>query len=788
MPILPLPQRVKTELDTVQALMAQVQDATPPEGYRGVDPLAAQAARNRVHDYLERQKLRRYAYAKLIRYADVETGEEREVRVTSADLAATDLAVVKRNAPILAALLPAREGDIVQVRLPRGERDIEVIEVRYLDRHDPIFGHYDDFLALRDGDKALVRELRRWLEERQSRPDDGVDEPVVGEELAAEDATPTEDARPTRQSERESRLRDEFYWSPTREQEDAMRGHPRGLVVVLGVAGSGKTSAALGRMAMLHLRPEGAESPEFFPENGIGVVLNQSLVGYLRRAMGGQLGLEGMPVRAYTSIRQSLIERRDLLLQRGAGEADGVSRRRRVRRGGATSDVEALVSSLTWHEAVSRALVPRILRSLKDQLGDLPTGWSAAAAGPPVAPPEYTEVGFAQRRAVPPIWAELRGQVLALELAAVARPDARGLVQRVDALRGALADALENHESWAGSKLKRVRRAIRNSVKTRFEGAFTFVERYLEVVNDAEGRAALFTAVGVDPLSRLAQGMCRRWEERRLADGEIDGLLLFAETASSGYTGREGAEAVAELEEGPRYTHMFIDEFQDFTEVQFALLNRLVSAATDAVFAVGDFQQRLNPAGLTETKSRTTIFLSENKRQTAPLHALSADFRVSLQGERRPLLGAPSQMADERPWVLATDAGDLEPALTEAIVQARRAGLSVAVICPHANRALELHTRLRDELEAENALPKLSADNDASNLCDTTFVHFTTPPPVKGLEFDAVFVVDVEAYDMGDAVARDQLYVALTRGRRRLGLGWRAALAPDLQAVMARNT
>lgn len=784
-------ERVGKELDTVSALMRAIDRIEPPPGYYGTDAIAAHVARSHLYTFTEGQKVRRYAYAKLIRYQDIDTGVIEELRVTSADLTFGDLKIVRRNHELLRELLPAREGDDVSLLLPGGRRrDVVVLEVRFLDRHDPVHGHYDDFLALRDAGTIVARDLRRWIDTQQDGEDQQAPQRIV-------------------QDERENRLRDTFYWSPTRAQEEAMRGFPRGLVVVLGVAGSGKTSTALGRMAMLHLTHEGEDKPAFIPGSGLGVVLNESLVGYLKRAMGGQLGLEGMPVLAYTALQRKLVDRRDLLAKSGSG-SQGI-RRQRV---GAAA--EQALSSLAWYGAFAAPLAERILATLLSQLGVLPPQWTpgptrplneaerqaesegkpvsteAERTEPPLPPADFKdEVLFAQRRAIVPIWAELRRRLGALlkQFGTERTSDARGLVRRVDEVREWLAETLEQNDAWSGSKLKNARRSVRNAVKYRFQVAFQFGERYLELLGDPASRSKLLAVVSVKDGSVVGEALARHWSRRALCDCEIDSLLLFAETAADGYRGRDGAEALSELEEGPRYSHMFIDEFQDFTEAQFALLEKLAATSTSTVFAVGDYHQRLNRAGLTTgfARARQTLFLGENKRQTAPLGSFTADFRVQIQGETQDVTAASSQPGDERPTVLGTDPEALDSALVEAIVGARAAGLSVAVVFADAARAAEVHGRLRDELEAEDAPARLSADVDAANLCDTTFVHFTTPRPVKGLEFDAVFVVDVDSYDLADAVARDELYVALTRARRRLGLAWRHTLDPRLEAIFERH-
>ena len=59
-----------------------------------------------------------------------------------------------------------------------------------------------------------------------------------------------------------------------------------------------------------------------------------------------------------------------------------------------------------------------------------------------------------------------------------------------------------------------------------------------------------------------------------------------------------------------------------------------------------------------------------------------------------------------------------------------------------------------------------------------------TPEQAKGLEFDSVIVVDPAGIELASPRGRADLYVALTRTTRRLGLISPAELPHDLKAVM----
>jgi DNA helicase IV len=112
---------------------------------------------------------------------------------------------------------------------------------------------------------------------------------------------------------------------------------------------------------------------------------------------------------------------------------------------------------------------------------------------------------------------------------------------------------------------------------------------------------------------------------------------------------------------------------------------------------------------------------------------------------------------------------------------------TMAVLCPTGKRATELEAKLHEEMWSNNILTRVSDNDDAATLCDAYHMHFTTLLQSKGLEFDAVFVVDVDAYNLSLATDLAALYVALSRAGRRLGVTSRAAVPGKLSEVFSRH-
>jgi superfamily I DNA/RNA helicase len=77
-----------------------------------------------------------------------------------------------------------------------------------------------------------------------------------------------------------------------------------------------------------------------------------------------------------------------------------------------------------------------------------------------------------------------------------------------------------------------------------------------------------------------------------------------------------------------------------------------------------------------------------------------------------------------------------------------------------------LEQALHDSIEALFRKSTYSADN--RDLTRPFYVHFTTPRPTKGLEFDVVIAAYFDEYDWQDAIQANAAYVAISRPRKVL--------------------
>lgn len=157
-----------------------------------------------------------------------------------------------------------------------------------------------------------------------------------------------------------------------------------------------------------------------------------------------------------------------------------------------------------------------------------------------------------------------------------------------------------------------------------------------------------------------------------------------------------------------------------------------------------------------------TARLTVNYRTPKPVMALAA---ALLPPTADPPLSV--RDSDESPWYAgAEDLAELVRRETELIGTGR-----VAVIAPQGRVA---------ETAATLGLPP-GPDLDAP-------VAVLTPELAKGLEFDSVIIIDPAGIEKASPRGRADLYVALTRTTRRLGLISPGDMSRDLEAILGQSS
>jgi DNA helicase IV len=217
--------------------------------------------------------------------------------------------------------------------------------------------------------------------------------------------------------------------------------------------------------------------------------------------------------------------------------------------------------------------------------------------------------------------------------------------------------------------------------------------------------------------------------------------LLYAEDLAERFVERDTRE-LAERAAADRdwtYRHIVVDEAQELSEMDWRVLMRRCPSRSFTV--VGDLAQRRSVAGATSWATMLEPYvpgrwvyrsLSVNYRTPAEIMSVAA----ALLAEFAPGVTPPDSVraTGVQPWARHVTAGELPSAIDEFV---------------------------RDEFGREGT----------SVVIGPPGVPGTVPPSeTKGLEFDAVLVVEPERILAEGPRGAAELYVALTRATQRLGV------------------
>ena len=216
--------------------------------------------------------------------------------------------------------------------------------------------------------------------------------------------------------------------------------------------------------------------------------------------------------------------------------------------------------------------------------------------------------------------------------------------------------------------------------------------------------------------------------------------------------------------------HLLVDEMQDYTPVQYAVLSRLFSCRKTIL---GDVNQTVNPYSASSAETIERVF------PQAEVVRLYRSYRSTVE------ITAFAQRIRPNPDIIPLERHGPEPviagfrseteevaAIQEMIADFHRSGNhSLGIIC-------------KTQRQAERAYQALQApDVRLLTAESTTFeegVIITTAHLAKGLEFDAVIMPFASAEAYKTEVDKSMLYVACTRAMHQLTLTYSGALTAFL--------
>ncbi|MCT7660488.1 RNA polymerase recycling motor ATPase HelR [Mycobacterium deserti] len=265
---------------------------------------------------------------------------------------------------------------------------------------------------------------------------------------------------------------------------------------------------------------------------------------------------------------------------------------------------------------------------------------------------------------------------------------------------------------------------------------------------EREQRAEAEYAAGVLDLMQSREDLMDD-EDRLLATD-----LLYAEDLAERFVERDTRDLAerAAADRNWTYRHVVVDEAQELSEMDWRVLMRRCPSKSFTI--VGDLAQRRSAAGATSWDAMLEPYvpgrwiyrpLSVNYRTPAEIMAVAAALLAEIAPDAEPPESV--RASGVQPWSRHVTDDDLHTAIEEFNrAEAGREGTSVVIGPP----------------DVPGAVP---------------------PSQTKGLEFDAVLVVEPDRILADGPRGAAELYVALTRATQRLGVLHRAPLPEALAGL-----
>ncbi len=478
-------------------------------------------------------------------------------------------------------------------------------------------------------------------------------------------------------------------------------------------------------------RKESPSTPaaDFSPAGMIGFVLSRSLRRYLEDT-AGELALDNLPIRDFQEHRIHLSNRFGLT--------------RSFRR--SESIVPDCRTQLEWLRAVDAAVARSVALKFDEVI----------ASSPQVAP-SVRQGSASLFFGIEDSRSTTRDSIFYLEGLAQ-RPgkqhptsEYRG---REDNIRERSSKTKFGDRFDLERELRQAREEEERGVITPFVrqllGSLSIENLFSDAVNLPEFADLVVVAFGGAPRADLVQSIeeirkvfvSKKDTDRRvLTDSDLLVLVTCAAMIADGF---EHPNAPNHIYRVRRYTAIFIDEVQDFTEIEVFLMGMSASKLYHQITLSGDLCQRLQWSGsktyndlfpfVPQSNRNESIFLDRNFRQRAPLARLSAGFRSLVQGDKRL-----KNVADGAPVLLHcyTSTAVIEKTILERIASVNEYA-TVAVIFANEQDAAKWHGRLSGELATGRRPASLSRREDLIGRFD---IYFTPVFETKGLEFDVVIIL-----------------------------------------------
>lgn len=208
--------------------------------------------------------------------------------------------------------------------------------------------------------------------------------------------------------------------------------------------------------------------------------------------------------------------------------------------------------------------------------------------------------------------------------------------------------------------------------------------------------------------------------------------------------------------------HLLVDEMQDYTPIQYAVLRKLFACN---MTILGDSNQSVNPFSSSNLETIFSIFPEADCLELCKSYRSTTEITEFAQNISRNDKLIPIERHGQPPQLVGCDTPQDETALVLEIIAAheRSEYRSLGIVCKTLDQAEQLYRAV-----AAEGIELTLLDYDSKTF--TGGIIITSAHIAKGLEFDVVIVPHVNDAVYATDIDRSMLYIACTRAMHQLHL------------------
>lgn len=248
--------------------------------------------------------------------------------------------------------------------------------------------------------------------------------------------------------------------------------------------------------------------------------------------------------------------------------------------------------------------------------------------------------------------------------------------------------------------------------------------------------------------------------------------LVYAQLYLEGSTGNKNIK------------HLIIDEMQDYTPIQYAVINKLYPCRKTIL---GDFSQNVMPFAQSSLTYLKELYPEARVTEIYKSYRSTFEIMEFARSIRRDVYMEPMHRHGEAPAVITCgDAGQEQRQVLELAERriGETPGIRVGILCKSQEQAKLLYLRLLRQVRDSRSLHLLN--HDSTEFYNGIMVSSITMS--KGLEFDEVIIPDADCENYRSEYERGLLYVACTRAIHRLTVLYSGEISPFLKPASTETS